>query len=42
MVERIDCPIGDPEVVGKDPATIAVSVAADLLKRLNKVGAVKT
>ncbi len=42
VVERIDCPIGDPEVVGKDPATIAVSVAADLLKRLNKVGAVKT
>ncbi|MGB9033143.1 MAG: xanthine dehydrogenase accessory protein XdhC [Paeniglutamicibacter sp.] len=40
-IERIDCPIGDPEVVGKDPATIAVSVAADLLKRMNKVSTVK-
>ena len=41
VIGRIDCPIGDPGVVGKDPATIAVSVAADLLKRMNKVSAVK-
>lgn len=41
VIGRIDCPIGDSEVVGKDPATIAVSVAADLLKRMNKVSAVK-
>lgn len=30
---RITTPIGVPEVAGKEPATIAVSVAADLLRR---------
>lgn len=29
---RIRSPIGDPAIVGKEPATIAVSVAADLLR----------
>ena len=32
-LSRITTPIGLPDVVGKDPATIAVSVAADLLRR---------
>lgn len=34
LVERIHCPIGLPGLVGKAPATIAVSVVADLLLRL--------
>lgn len=38
-IARIQCPIGRPELVGKDPATIAVGVAADLLPRLTGVGA---
>jgi xanthine dehydrogenase accessory factor len=38
-IARIQCPIGRPELVGKDPATIAVGVAADLLPRLTPVGA---
>lgn len=33
-IDRIQCPIGLPEVTGKAPAVIAVSVAADLLRRL--------
>jgi xanthine dehydrogenase accessory factor len=33
-VDRISCPIGRPEIVGKEPAVIAVSVAADLLRSL--------
>lgn len=33
-VDTITCPIGLPELPGKHPATIAVSVAADLLGRL--------
>lgn len=31
---RITSPIGDPRIVGKEPATIALSVAVDLLARL--------
>ena len=31
---RITTPIGLPEITGKDPATIAVGVAADLLMRV--------
>ena len=31
-IERITTPIGIPGITGKDPATIAVSVAADLLR----------
>ena len=31
-IGRIRSPIGDPALVGKEPATIAVSVAADLLR----------
>jgi xanthine dehydrogenase accessory factor len=38
-IARIECPIGRPELVGKDPATIAVGVAADLLPRLAPLGA---
>ena len=32
VIGRITTPIGLPEITGKDPATIAVSVAADLLR----------
>lgn len=38
-IARIQCPIGQAGLVGKDPATIAVGVAADLLPRLASVGA---
>ena len=31
-IARIRCPIGVPDLMGKDPATIAVGVAADLLR----------
>ena len=31
-IARIRCPIGVPDLTGKDPATIAVGVAADLLR----------
>ena len=33
-VDTIDCPIGLPDLPGKQPATIALSVAADLLGRI--------
>jgi xanthine dehydrogenase accessory factor len=33
-IARIVTPIGLPDLAGKEPATIAVSVAADLLRRL--------
>jgi len=33
-IDRIQCPIGLPEIAGKDPAVIAVSVAAALVQRL--------
>jgi xanthine dehydrogenase accessory factor len=36
-IERIQCPIGLPEVRGKVPAVIAVSAAADLLRSLPSV-----
>lgn len=32
QVDRIDSPIGDPSVVGKEPATIALAVAATLVR----------
>lgn len=35
-LERIACPIGVPDITGKHPAVIAVSVAADLLRVLGK------
>jgi xanthine dehydrogenase accessory factor len=34
VVDRVTTPIGLPQLDGKDPATIAVSVAADLLLRV--------
>jgi xanthine dehydrogenase accessory factor len=37
-IARIHSPIGSPEVAGKDPATIALSVAADLLRTLDRAG----
>jgi xanthine dehydrogenase accessory factor len=36
VVGRITTPIGTADIVGKDPATIAVSVAADLLRRFER------
>ncbi|MFC8303276.1 xanthine dehydrogenase accessory protein XdhC [Specibacter sp. NPDC057265] len=35
-IERIQCPMGVPELTGKHPAVIALSVAADLLRVLQK------
>lgn len=35
-VDRIKTPIGIPEITGKEPATIAVSVAADLLRTFER------
>ncbi|MFF9817956.1 xanthine dehydrogenase accessory protein XdhC [Streptomyces sp. NPDC014006] len=35
-IDRIKTPIGLPEITGKEPATIAVSVAADLLLTFEK------
>lgn len=32
VIGRISCPIGIPSITGKEPAAIAVSVAADLLR----------
>ena len=40
-LSRITTPIGLPEIVGKDPATIAVSVAADLVRRFESARAAK-
>lgn len=34
QIARIRCPIGQPEVTGKEPAVIAVGVAAELLRTL--------
>jgi len=33
---RVSTPIGMPELVGKDPAVIALSVAADLVRRIHR------
>ncbi|MEU5852684.1 xanthine dehydrogenase accessory protein XdhC [Saccharopolyspora shandongensis] len=33
MIDRITCPIGDPRIRSKQPAAIAVAVAAELLTR---------
>ena len=35
-IARITTPIGLPEITGKDPATIAVSVAASLLRAFER------
>jgi xanthine dehydrogenase accessory factor len=35
-VDRITTPIGLPDILGKDPATIAVSVAADLVRTFER------
>ena len=39
-INRIICPIGVPTLAGKDPASIAVGVAADLLTRWENAAAV--
>ncbi len=38
-LDAVTTPIGLPDLPGKDPATIAVAVAADLLRRLATTGA---
>lgn len=38
-VERIRCPVGSPQLVGKDPPTIALGIAVELLARLAPTGA---
>ena len=35
-LERIQCPIGVPDITGKHPAVIAISVAADLMRIFQK------
>lgn len=37
-IDRIKTPIGLPDITGKEPATIAVSVAADLLRAFEAAG----
>ncbi|MBX4179204.1 xanthine dehydrogenase accessory protein XdhC [Streptomyces geysiriensis] len=37
-INRIKTPIGLPDIAGKEPATIAVSVAADLLRTFESAG----
>jgi xanthine dehydrogenase accessory factor len=37
VVDRISCPIGDPSLPGKEPAIVALSVAAALLRRAASV-----
>ena len=39
LVDRIDCPIGDPALPGKEPAVVALSVATALLRRVVTVRA---
>jgi xanthine dehydrogenase accessory factor len=36
VIDRISCPIGLPQLTGKDPAVIAISAAANLLQTLAK------
>ena len=38
-IERITTPIGTPDITGKEPATIAVSVAAELLHTVERAAA---
>lgn len=37
LVDRITCPIGDPAIEGKEPAVVALSVAAALLRQVAPV-----
>ena len=41
-VDRIRCPIGRPDIAGKEPAVIAVAVAADLLPALQRTSVAST
>ncbi|WP_207344583.1 xanthine dehydrogenase accessory protein XdhC [Arthrobacter sp. E3] len=36
LLERIQCPIGVPDITGKHPAVIAIGVAADLMRVFQK------
>lgn len=40
-IERLTCPIGVPGIKGKEPGTIAVAVAAQLLERRERAGAAR-
>jgi len=35
MVDKMICPVGLPDLDGKEPSVIAISIAADLLQRLS-------
>ncbi len=37
-IRRLTCPIGLPEITGKDPGAIAISVAAQILQQWNRTG----
>ena len=36
MIDRISCPIGMPEITGKEPPVIAVGVACELVLRMQQ------
>ncbi len=40
VIERISCPIGLPTITGKDPAVIAISVAAELVQAWERAATV--
>jgi xanthine dehydrogenase accessory factor len=39
-IRRLTCPIGLPEITGKDPGAIAISVAAQILQQWNTTGTI--
>ena len=42
VIDRIRCPIGRPEIAGKDPAVIAIGVAAELVLKMQQPAATAT
>ena len=42
VIDRIRCPIGMPEITGKDPAVIAVGVACELVLKMQQAAAAAT
>lgn len=38
VIGRITCPIGDPSIVGKEPAVIAIGVASQLMQAIQRAG----
>ena len=39
VIDRISCPIGMPEITGKEPAVIAIGVACELVLRMQQQAA---